>query len=265
MIDGSRTLERKSYNPRGLRLKRTQTQLRERYTTKAREKQCPTTKYREHISQSSQYKTKAMPHHEKESGASHSYWKQKVKLEYKFQDQKNSEDIFSIGSALEDFIFVVFVRGRNIVKTSLVDTTVTLIPETTLSPQSQPPQTKRRKSKVLLKKSNKPESQVDSGELESKVTRLEKTVAAMSRFNLPEAIDKSVKAHLKNVLPKDVLDFALDEYDQNDKLFQMLMKSKSFDKHPAHKALYDALVQSLHVDEDDIDRVVNEPPTQKRR
>ncbi|GJR17142.1 hypothetical protein Tco_0965669 [Tanacetum coccineum] len=58
---------------------------------------------------------------------------------------------------------------------------------------------------------------------------------------------------------------SLDEYDQNDKLFQMLMKSKSFDKHPARKALYDALVQSLHVDEDDMDRVVNEPPTQKRR
>ncbi|GJR17141.1 hypothetical protein Tco_0965668 [Tanacetum coccineum] len=125
-------------------------------------------------------------------------------MEYKFQDQKNSEDIFSIGSALEDFIFAVFIRGRNI--TSLVDTTVTLIPETTLSPQLQPPQTKRRKSKVLLKKSNKPESQVDSGKLKSKVARLEKTVATMSRFNLPEAIDKSVKAHLKNVLPKDVLD-----------------------------------------------------------
>ncbi|GKA46467.1 integrase, catalytic region, zinc finger, CCHC-type containing protein [Tanacetum coccineum] len=36
------------------------------------------------------------------------------KLEYKFQDQKNSEDIFSIRSALGDFIFVVFVLVRNI-------------------------------------------------------------------------------------------------------------------------------------------------------
>ncbi|GJY21701.1 hypothetical protein Tco_0394267 [Tanacetum coccineum] len=36
------------------------------------------------------------------------------KLEYKFQDQENSEDIFSSGSALEDVIYVVFVQDRNI-------------------------------------------------------------------------------------------------------------------------------------------------------
>ncbi|GKA03883.1 uncharacterized mitochondrial protein-like protein, partial [Tanacetum coccineum] len=36
------------------------------------------------------------------------------KLEYKFQDQENSEDIFSFGSALEDFICVVFVLDMNI-------------------------------------------------------------------------------------------------------------------------------------------------------
>ncbi|GJX15296.1 reverse transcriptase domain-containing protein [Tanacetum coccineum] len=35
-------------------------------------------------------------------------------MEYKFQDQENSEDIFSFGSALEDFICVVFVPDRNI-------------------------------------------------------------------------------------------------------------------------------------------------------
>ncbi|GJV33892.1 ribonuclease H-like domain-containing protein [Tanacetum coccineum] len=38
----------------------------------------------------------------------------KFKLEYKFQDQEDSEDIFSFGSALEDFICVVFVLDRNI-------------------------------------------------------------------------------------------------------------------------------------------------------
>ncbi|GJT20520.1 hypothetical protein Tco_0890457 [Tanacetum coccineum] len=36
------------------------------------------------------------------------------KLEYKFQDKENSEDIFSYRSALEDFICVVFVHDRNI-------------------------------------------------------------------------------------------------------------------------------------------------------
>ncbi|GJY96266.1 hypothetical protein Tco_0512627 [Tanacetum coccineum] len=38
----------------------------------------------------------------------------KSKLEYKFQDKENSEDIFSFGSALEDFTCVVFVHDRNI-------------------------------------------------------------------------------------------------------------------------------------------------------
>ncbi|GKA13565.1 hypothetical protein Tco_0693211 [Tanacetum coccineum] len=38
----------------------------------------------------------------------------KSKLEYKFQDQENFEDIFSFGSALEDVIYVVFVQDRNI-------------------------------------------------------------------------------------------------------------------------------------------------------
>ncbi|GKB41271.1 reverse transcriptase domain-containing protein [Tanacetum coccineum] len=43
----------------------------------------------------------------------------KFKLEYKFQDQEDSEDIFSFGSALEDFICVVFVLDRNIVSNSI--------------------------------------------------------------------------------------------------------------------------------------------------
>ncbi|GJY73704.1 retrovirus-related pol polyprotein from transposon TNT 1-94 [Tanacetum coccineum] len=38
------------------------------------------------------------------------------KLEYKFQDKEYSEDIFSSGSALEDFICIVFVPDRNIMK-----------------------------------------------------------------------------------------------------------------------------------------------------
>ncbi|GJW64880.1 hypothetical protein Tco_0116764, partial [Tanacetum coccineum] len=36
-------------------------------------------------------------------------------MEYKFQDKEYPEDIFSFGSALEDFICVVFVPDRNIV------------------------------------------------------------------------------------------------------------------------------------------------------
>ncbi|GJZ22464.1 hypothetical protein Tco_0559503, partial [Tanacetum coccineum] len=43
------------------------------------------------------------------------------KLEYKFQDKENSEDIFSFGSALEDFISVVFVPDRNIGQREFLD------------------------------------------------------------------------------------------------------------------------------------------------
>ncbi|GKD37656.1 hypothetical protein Tco_1257863 [Tanacetum coccineum] len=63
------------------------------------------------------------------------------------------------------------------------------------------------KLKRILKKSKRPKSQVDVGELDNSVTRLEKKVHATSSFNLPEEIGKSVKAHFKNVIPKDVSDF----------------------------------------------------------
>ncbi|GKF21470.1 hypothetical protein Tco_0070108 [Tanacetum coccineum] len=42
----------------------------------------------------------------------------KSKLEYKFQDQENFEDIFSYGSALKDIIYVVLVQDRNIARTT---------------------------------------------------------------------------------------------------------------------------------------------------
>ncbi|GJU57868.1 hypothetical protein Tco_1235634 [Tanacetum coccineum] len=36
----------------------------------------------------------------------------------------------------------------------------------------------------------------------------------------------------------------------------MMMASKSYEKNPAHKALYDALIQSLFMDEDDMDKAI---------
>ncbi|GJT54850.1 hypothetical protein Tco_0989904 [Tanacetum coccineum] len=46
------------------------------------------------------------------------------------------------------------------------------------------------------------------------------------------------------------------EYKQKDILFKMMMASKSYEKHPAHKDLYNALIKSLFVDEDDMDQAV---------
>ncbi|GJS45797.1 hypothetical protein Tco_0595918 [Tanacetum coccineum] len=86
-----------------------------------------------------------------------------------------------------------------------IDTAITLSPNpTTVSPTQPPPtQQKRRKLKRILKKSKRPESQVDVGELDNKVTRLEKKFHAMSSFNLPDPIDKSVKSSHKKVAIND--------------------------------------------------------------
>ncbi|GJZ89325.1 hypothetical protein Tco_0661107 [Tanacetum coccineum] len=50
-----------------------------------------------------------------------------------------------------------------------------------------------------------------------------------------------------------------DEHKQKEILFKMMMASKSHEKHPSHKDLYDTLIQSLHVDENDIDRLAVNP------
>ncbi|GJU12228.1 hypothetical protein Tco_1134624 [Tanacetum coccineum] len=44
------------------------------------------------------------------------------------------------------------------------------------------------------------------------------------------------------------------KYKQKDILFKMMMASKSYEKHPAHKELYNALIQSLFLDQDDMDQ-----------
>nr|GEX99687.1 hypothetical protein [Tanacetum cinerariifolium] len=90
------------------------------------------------------------------------------------------------------------------------------------------------------------------------------TVSAMSRFNLPEAIDKSVKAHLKNILPKDLLDYGKIKVEKAAKK-SIPKECKAYDRRPAHKALYGALAVSLSVDSDDMDKQLEDPPAQKKR
>ncbi|GJZ06880.1 hypothetical protein Tco_0540673, partial [Tanacetum coccineum] len=48
-------------------------------------------------------------------------------------------------------------------------------------------------------------------------------------------------------------------------MFKMMMASKSYEKHQAYKALYDALIQSIFVGEDDMDRLVVDHASQKKR
>ncbi|GJT29135.1 hypothetical protein Tco_0909410 [Tanacetum coccineum] len=90
-------------------------------------------------------------------------------------------------------------------------------------------------------------------------TKLERNVDAMLKIDHIETIDKSVQAHLKNIIPKDVPDFdkiklekaakqqmlkystkpfdeaSLKEYDLKDKLIKLMIKSKSYNTYPAHE------------------------------
>ncbi|GKD05239.1 hypothetical protein Tco_1180213 [Tanacetum coccineum] len=43
----------------------------------------------------------------------------------------------------------------------------------------------------------------------------------------------------------------------------MMMASKSYERHPAHKALYDALPESIYVDKNEIDRLAVDPASRR--
>ncbi|GJU45261.1 retrotransposon protein, putative, ty1-copia subclass [Tanacetum coccineum] len=108
-----------------------------------------------------------------------------------------------------------------------------------------------------------------------RVSDLENDVKELKQVDHSLAIFESIKSQIKQKhvakekMPKystTQFDQAADnEYMQKDILFKMMMASKSYEKHPAHKALYDALIQSLLVDKNDMDRRVVDPPSKKKR
>ncbi|GJV56491.1 hypothetical protein Tco_1457496 [Tanacetum coccineum] len=73
-----------------------------------------------------------------------------------------------------------------------------------------------------------------------------------------------MESTVRNVLQKDPINLEqhesqkdvseINEYKHKDILLKIMMASKSYEKHPAHKELYDALIQSLFVNEADIDK-----------
>ncbi|GJY29632.1 hypothetical protein Tco_0405399 [Tanacetum coccineum] len=166
----------------------------------------------------------------------------------------------------------------------LVDTVILMIPEkTTPTPKQQPPQTqpKQSKTKLIFKKSKKLEDQVDIDVILKRLTRLETKVEEMSKIDHSEAINKSVQAQLKKVLQTVVPNFGnviqekavktkmpnystksfdddlLKEYDMKHALLSQMTNSKSFKTHPSHQKLYDALIDSLLVDEDNVDKKIS--------
>nr|GEX00828.1 hypothetical protein [Tanacetum cinerariifolium] len=58
---------------------------------------------------------------------------------------------------------------------------------------------------------------------------------------------------------------ALAIFNQKDILFRMINEAKAYNKHPSHRALYDALLVSLSVDEDDMDLQLKDLYVQKKR
>ncbi|GKC67731.1 putative RNA-directed DNA polymerase, partial [Tanacetum coccineum] len=88
-----------------------------------------------------------------------------------------------------------------------------------------------------------------------------KDVSKIRKIKLEHANKEKVPKY--SAIPFDQA--TMDEYNQKDILFKMMRESKSYDKHPTYRALYDGLVQSLLMDEDDMDKGVVEPSTQKRR
>ncbi|GJU97175.1 hypothetical protein Tco_1326446 [Tanacetum coccineum] len=56
-----------------------------------------------------------------------------------------------------------------------------------------------------------------------------------------------------------------EEHKQKDILFKIMMSSTSYERHLTYKALYDTLLESIFLDENDIDRLVVDPASHRKR
>ncbi|GJZ26100.1 hypothetical protein Tco_0570353 [Tanacetum coccineum] len=89
----------------------------------------------------------------------------------------------------------------------------------------------------------------------------QKDVSKIRMIKLEHATKEKVPKYLATPFNQA----AMDEYNQKDILFKMMRASKSYNKHQTHKALYDALVQSLLADDDDMDRDSKKERKKQRR
>ncbi|GJW27077.1 hypothetical protein Tco_0040888 [Tanacetum coccineum] len=104
-------------------------------------------------------------------------------------DVLNDQAKIEIQSMVE---VLVLQENPNVQRPPLVDTNVTMIPETTtLSPKQPPP--KRSKTKVILKKSKKPDAKVDANAVLQRLIKLEKKVDMMSKIDHSESINNLFK------------------------------------------------------------------------
>ncbi|GJR42226.1 hypothetical protein Tco_1310329 [Tanacetum coccineum] len=127
--------------------------------------------------------------------------------------------------------------------------------------------------------------QLRASELEKEVKELKKvdhstTIHVSIRSQVPAAVNEYLGTSLGDTLQK-VLQKHTEElrhefsqkdvsknpmFDQKEILFHMIKENKSYEKHPTHQALYDALMQSMILDKDGMEKAKTfETPTQKNR
>nr|GEW82590.1 putative reverse transcriptase domain-containing protein [Tanacetum cinerariifolium] len=88
-----------------------------------------------------------------------------------------------------------------------------------------------------------------------------------------KSASKIIKVKQEQVSKEKIPTYSSTPYDQQanekhkhkDILFKMMMASKSYERHPAHKALYDTLLESIFVEENNIDRIAKDPASQRKR
>ncbi|GJR30088.1 hypothetical protein Tco_1106320 [Tanacetum coccineum] len=189
--------------------------------------------------------------------------------------------------------------------TQLVDVVVTPSPAKTsnspktLSPKQQPPQSK---TKITIKKPKQYEEKVDVEVVLKRLINLEKKVAAMSKLDHTNAIEESVQANVINevknqlskFLPKAGSEYVqprmerivhdvlkknpinlfqssskstdlLTKYELKHKLYDMMQKSHSFLAHEKHLELFNALMNSMGVDEVFVKGNLDRTPRLKKR
>nr|GEW06685.1 reverse transcriptase domain-containing protein [Tanacetum cinerariifolium] len=83
----------------------------------------------------------------------------------------------------------------------------------------------------------------------------------IANYHARNFVVKRMSSQQKKKFFKDIDE----EHKHKDILFKMMMASKSYERHPAYKALYDALLESIFVDENDMDRLAKDPTSQRKR
>ncbi|GKB16683.1 hypothetical protein Tco_0850606 [Tanacetum coccineum] len=148
--------------------------------------------------------------------------------------------------------------------TPLVDTVISIIPEKKApSPKEQPPksQPKQSKTKIILKKSKKPDEKVDADVNSVQANEINKVNNQLPKY-LPKAVSEYVRPRMestvRDVLKKNPINLfsssstsadSLTEYELKHKHYDMMQKSRSFIAHEKHIELYNGLINLMDVDE----------------